>query len=158
MVISQGESTRIGEGRYLCECSCGRRRLVRSHLLVSGATRGCGCGSRPREAKHGLCFTPAYKAWANMKDRCLNPRSLAFPSYGGRGIVVCERWLSFENFLSDMGERPEGLSIERKDNNKGYFKENCKWATRSEQQKNKRRFNQYDGWRLGTENEKLKVA
>ncbi len=93
------------------------------------------------KAKHGGCvggvMTPTYKIWSYMKDRCLNPNNQRFVSYGGRGITVCDRWLSFENFLADMGERPEGMSIDRIDNNKGYSLENCRWATNKQQQRNK---------------------
>ncbi len=75
-----------------------------------------------------------------MKKRCLNPKEPAYPNYGGRGITVCERWLgSFQNFLDDMGECPEGLTIDRVDNSLGYYKENCRWATDLEQGNNTRR-------------------
>lgn len=73
-----------------------------------------------------------------MKQRCLNPNNAHFAYYGGRGITVTKRWLKFENFFQDMGARPAGLTIERKDNMKGYSKRNCMWATRSQQQRNKR--------------------
>jgi hypothetical protein len=77
--------------------------------------------------------------WSSMVRRCTNPRNKAFPAYGGRGITVCDRWRDFTNFLADMGECPEGLSIDRKDNDKGYEPGNCRWATQSEQCRNTRR-------------------
>jgi hypothetical protein len=81
--------------------------------------------------------TPTYQSWDHMKQRCLNPNNDSYASYGGRGITVCERWLTFENFLADMGERPKRKSIERVDNDKGYYPENCVWATRQRQQLNR---------------------
>src|SRR5580765_3067669 len=85
--------------------------------------------------------SPTYRAWAHMLERCRNPNSPDFPDYGGRGITVCERWVTFENFLSDMGVRPDGMSIDRINNDvlvDGYSKNNCRWATPLEQSRNRR--------------------
>jgi hypothetical protein len=88
-------------------------------------------------AKRGKkCAT--YQCWCDMKKRCQNPAATGYENYGGRGIKVCERWQSFENFLVDMGECPPGMMLERQHNDKGYYKDNCTWATRKEQNRNKR--------------------
>ncbi len=82
--------------------------------------------------------TPTYTTWALMKNRCLNPRAPNFGRYGGRGITICNRWHSFDNFLFDMGTRPIGKTLDRINNSQGYFKGNCRWVTPSEQQRNRR--------------------
>ncbi len=88
---------------------------------------------------HGMTKTRTHKSWESMKQRCLNPNAPDFHNYGGRGVYVCSRWKdSFENFLADMGERPQGTSLDRIDNSKGYEPNNCRWATATEQQENRR--------------------
>jgi len=89
---------------------------------------------------HGMCETLVYKAWKGMKYRCLNPKSQYFGNYGGRGITVCDEWLTFDNFFRDMGHLPfSGAQVDRKNNNKGYSKDNCVWSTRVVNCRNTRR-------------------
>lgn len=88
--------------------------------------------------KHGLTDTRTFRIWSNMLRRCGNPNATGYKYWGGRGIKVCERWQKFENFLVDMGQCPRGLSLERRENDKNYCKENCKWATKVEQARNTR--------------------
>jgi hypothetical protein len=107
--------------------------------LANGKTKSCGCFRKESVTKHGQYRSVEYAAWRNILSRCDNPKDKRYANYGGRGIQVCERWKSFENFLSDMGTRP-GLnySIERIDNGGHYEPGNCKWATIAEQSRNKR--------------------
>lgn len=121
-----------------CECECGNKTIVRSAKLNNGSTRSCGCliGT---SGTHLLSKTTEYSIWTNIKTRCYNPKHRYFYRYGGRGIVLCERWSeSFENFLADMGPRPSPKhTIDRINNDGNYEKANCRWATMQEQQNNK---------------------
>jgi hypothetical protein len=89
--------------------------------------------------KENYKTSPTYQSWSHMKTRCQNPNCLAYKYYGGRGITVCNAWQKFENFFADMGERPEGLTLDRRDNDGNYEPGNCKWSTKKEQQNNRRK-------------------
>lgn len=134
--------------RWLCKCECGNTLTVRADSLRRGQ-QSCGCYrseetiEKVREVgrqnkTHGKTLTSTYHSWMTMKARCSNPNSNRHSNYGGRGIKVCERWAKFENFLEDMGERPDGMSLDRINSDGDYEPGNCKWSTQKEQQNNRR--------------------
>ena len=141
-VITESEK-KNGRRHWWCECSCGVTKEVNQLNLTQGRSTKCNsCSAKRRHIKHGYGNKTSglYSIWKGMKSRCLNPNRDSYKNYGGRGIGICEAWLSFEGFLKDMEEGYEtGLTLERKDNMLGYSLENCKWATRSEQSSNTRR-------------------
>ena len=126
-----------------CRCDCGEMAVVALSNMTTGHTKSCGClnveGTIRRSRTHGFSDTATHRVWMSMRDRCGNPKNKRFAGYGGRGIVVCERWQKFENFRADMGERPDGMTLDRFPNNDGNYEPgNCRWATWSEQAQNKR--------------------
>lgn len=128
-------------GYWRCVCTCGAERTIRAYDLRHGLTQSCGCWGREVGLRHGHAVprSPTYRSWRAMMRRCREPGHMKYPSYGGRGIEVCARWRDFAAFLADMGERPEGCTIDRIDGSRGYELGNCRWATAAEQRRNRRR-------------------
>lgn len=148
-VIERAGSTERGKATWLCECKCGKRKIVTGDGLRSGKSESCGCKaielSIERTKTHGKTGTRLYKIWNQMIQRTTNKNIKDYKYYGGRGITVCKEWReSFEAFekWAEMNGYKENLTIDRKDNNKGYEPGNCQWATRKQQSSNTR-YNHY---------------
>jgi hypothetical protein len=143
-VIERGPNTANNHTRWWCACRCGKRKLIHGTSLRSEASQSCGClqkeVTQKRSRTHGMTRTPEYYTWCLLRRRCLDPSDPKYPSYGGRGITVCDTWKeSFSNFYRDMGPKPSSKhSIERLDNAQSYTPTNCIWATRTVQARNTR--------------------
>lgn len=130
--------------KVIAGCACGIVKEFARGNVLAGYTQSCGCLQRERTSAANLIHghanppSPTYTSWRNLKARCENPAHEHYKNYGGRGITYCTRWSYFENFLEDMGERPEGKEIDRIDGNGNYEPGNCRWLTHEENVKNKR--------------------
>lgn len=160
-VVGRSGASKFGSPVWECKCSCGNSKLIDGISLRRGDSKSCGCLNREisralgrdRMTTHGMTKTATYGSWRRMKERCYYPSNNRYKYYGARGIKVCDKWLGkdgFVNFLKDMGERPEGMSIDRIKNDGNYGPDNCKWATAKEQIRNRSTnvFIEYSGERM----------
>ena len=140
-VLAFATKSRNGTTKWLCACDCGLSKV----LFVTALNRGqvsCGCLARAAASiarkTHGLTKTPTWLSWKAMRTRCANMNASDYPEYGGRGIKVCGAWKDFATFYADMGERPDGKTLDRENNDGNYEPGNCKWSTAKEQANNRR--------------------
>ena len=140
IVVSKATS-KHNNTMWNCKCDCGNFKEVASSSLLNGRSNSCGCLQKELITTHGMRNTPTYNSWDNMMARCYRESNPCYKEYGGRGIAVDKRWHNFQNFIEDMGKRPESTTIDRKDPNKNYSLDNCRWVTNNVQQLNKRNNN-----------------
>ena len=142
----------VGNRKWLCFCTCGNSTEIAGQSLVRGVSKSCGCFRREhttqKNLRHGMSGTPIHCTWKNMMQRCHNKNNPGYPDYGGRGVKVCDRWRTFENFYADMGDKPEGMSLDRVNVDGDYAPDNCRWADDFIQARNKRNSITVDGIEL----------
>lgn len=143
IVVAALKKRQNGHVVWKCRCECGMLAFATSTNLINEKVKSCGCLKKELLTVHGHASrqvkSSTYSVWRGVIDRCTNPKQAAYQDYGGRGIKVCERWLKFENFLADMGERPEGKELDRKNNDGDYEPNNCRWVTHRSNMNNTRR-------------------
>ena len=134
-IVEEVDKDKSGNRRFLSRCDCGNEKILYLYSLRTGRSKSCGCSN----ISHGRSNHRLYQTWSSMKVRCFNPDYKTYDNYGGRGITICDSWLDIENFINDMyPSYQEGLQLDRIDNDKGYFKENCRWVTKGQNNMNTR--------------------
>ena len=147
VVISYGEKDKHNKRKWLCKCCCGDEYMIGEGDLKQGKSTQCRKCSRKKEGEL-YWDNPLYSTYCGMKQRCNDKNSIAYKNYGGRGIKVCKRWSKrkgFDNFLKDMGNCPKGYTLDRIDVDGGYTPNNCRWANKDTQAKNKRKDIEFEG-------------
>jgi hypothetical protein len=143
-VVGYEKSDNRGNSLWKCVCECGQEKTIIGYNLKNMLSKSCGCLAKEniseiRITKHGKSKSKEFNIWNKMIQRCTNPNNPSYKDYGGRGIVVCDRWMEFIVFMEDMGDRPSAThSLDREDNERGYSPDNCRWATKKEQSNNRR--------------------
>lgn len=138
LTITAFAGMRYGKSQWVCRCDCGVVIITAARYLKEGSSTSCGCYQRELNTTHGMRHTHEYRSWAHAKGRCFNPRDGSYKDYGGRGITMCEEWRnSFQAFFEHIGPCPEGMSIDRINNDGGYEPGNVRWAPRSIQNRNR---------------------
>lgn len=137
-VTGRADNDRFERTRWNCICECGKETVVAYFRMKSGHTKSCGCAKKG-PVTHGKSRTKTHNSWLAMKQRCQYEGHPEFHRYGAAGIKVCERWNnSFESFLEDMGEKPDGMSLDRINSSGNYEPGNCRWATTAQQNRNRK--------------------